>query len=932
MRKSTQDRKKTSVPGGPEPSDGKRGSSRSNRVKEPDATERPDPDLLLADIQKHEAEKKHGRLKIFFGMCAGVGKTYAMLQEAHMLRAEGRDVVIGYVETHARSETHALMEGLEQIPRKTVTYRDVAVPEFDLDAVLQRRPDVALVDELAHSNAPGSRHPKRYQDVMELLDHGINVYTTLNVQHLESRAGTVGEITGASVRETVPDSVLDAAKEIELVDISPQELLKRLAEGKVYAPDSSKQAIRHFFRQSNLTALREMSLRVTAEHVDRQLQDSMRSERIPGPWKSSERLMVAVSWSPFSASLVGWTKRLAATMNASWIAVYVDTSVRLSVNQSAQLAATLRLAQELGAEVVMVSSDNAVEGMLHVAHQRHITQIVVGKSQQNHLKTFFKGGSLVDRLIRHSGTIDIYVVREDVIHEPPAGSWKLPRLSVGRQYLAAATAVAIAASVFYAATPLIHYQAVGMLLLFIVTLLSLRLGRGPVLFAAALSALLWNLLFIPPLFTFHIARTEDWLILGMYFIIAVVTGTFTTKIRRKEEAVRKREERAVALYTVSRALASADSVDAIGRIAVEQIGRFFDADVALVLRQASGREALCREAWCWSRHPESTLRLGGKEEQVVRWVAENRKPAGKFTDNLPLFPAHYQPLMTSRDTYGVVGVQFRKTQVFTLDHESLLDSFVGQIASAIEREVFHEQRHRDQMTEMSESFYKTLLNSISHEFRTPLAVISGAAGSLMDRNVVLPDHSRQALLNEIHEASARLNGLVEKLLDMSRLESGRIHPKLEWCDASDLFNALQRRYKQDLARHRTTYIFSPDLPLLYVDAGLVEQAVGNLVENAARYTPTDTKIEIKAFLSEASLVIMVQDEGPGFPPDTLPHLFDKFYRIPGTAPGGTGLGLSISKGLIESMHGGISAANLPTGGAVFTVTLPVETRPKKLDT
>lgn len=895
--------------------------NRPDRVKGSDKTDRPDPDVLLADIKKHEEEKKRGRLKIFFGMCAGVGKTYAMLQEAHMLIAEGRDVVTGYVETHDRSETQALMEGLDQIPRKIITYRDVAVPEFDLDAVLQRRPDIALVDELAHSNVPGSRHPKRYQDVMELLDHGINVYTTLNVQHLESRAGTVGEITGASVRETVPDSILETAKEIELVDISPQELLKRLAEGKVYTPESSKQAVRHFFRQSNLTALREMSLRVTAEHVDRQLQDSMKSDRISGPWKSGERLMVAVSWSPFSASLVGWTKRMAATMNASWIAVYVDTSTRLSVNQSAQLTANLRLAQELGAEVLMVSSEDAVEGLLDAAHQRNITQIVVGKSAQSRLRTLFKGGSMVDRLIRHSGTIDIYVVREDAIHEPAVKTWKMPRLSVGRQYAAAAIAVAIAVSILYTLTPFIQYQSVGMLLLFIVTLLSLRLGRGPVLFAAALSALLWNLMFIPPLFTFHIARPEDWLILGMYFIIAVVTGALTTKIRRKEEAVRKREERAVALYTVSRALASADSVDAIVRIAVEQIGRFFDADIAVFLRR--DRE--------WVRHHASTMAFAGKEEPVVRWVAENLKPAGQFTDNLPLFPAHVQPLATSRDVYGVVCVQFRKAQVFTLEQESLLDNFVGQIASAIERELFHEQRQQEKLAVLSERFYQTLLNSVSHEFRTPLAVISGASGSLLDRNVELPEKSRQALVNEIHEASARLNRLVEKLLDMSRIESGKINPKLEWCDVSDLFNALQRRYALDLADHRVAFTLSPDLPLVYVDAGLVEQAVGNLVENAARYTPADTKIEIKAFVSSGMLVSTVQDEGPGFPPESLPHLFEKFYRIPGTAPGGTGLGLSISKGLIESLHGNISAANLPAGGAVFTVALPVEMKSNQLE-
>ncbi len=883
--------------------------------------ERPDPEALLAEMKKREAEKQRGRLKIYFGMCAGVGKTYAMLQEAQMLRAEGRTLAVGYVETHGRPETEALLRDLEIIPRRTVTYRGVELSEFDLDAVLQKRPDIVLVDELAHTNVPGSRHPKRYQDVMELLDRGIHVYTTLNVQHLESRAGTVSEITGAPVRETVPDSILDLAKEIELVDISLQELLKRLAEGKVYAAEGSKQAVHHFFRQSNLTALREMALRVTAEHVDRQLRDTMRRERISGPWKTGERLMVAVSWSPFSASLVGWTRRMATTMNASWIAVYVETPVKLTENQASQLMGNLRLAQELGAEVITIPADDLVDGLLQVAYQRHITQIVVGKPVQNRLKQWLKGGSMVDCLIRHSGDIDIYVVREDVIHEPVRRSWQWPHISNGYQYAVAFAAIAAIVVILFATSTLIDYLAGGMFLLFMVTLLSLWLGRGPVLFAAGLSALLWNLLLIPPRFSFSIARYEDYLLFIMYFIIAIVTGTLTTKIRRKEEMVRKREARAMALYTVSRGLASADSIDSIARIAIETIGRIFDADVVLFLQQDEKLHS----------HPASTFRASEKDEQAVRWVFENRKPAGKFTNNLPLAPAHYEPLMTTRDAYGVIGCHFHQDHVFTLDQETLLENFTNQIAAAIEREALHERQHRDQLAAASERFYKNLLNSVSHEFRTPLAVISGAAGSLVDRQLPLPEDSRKALLNEVVDASNRLNRLVENLLDMSRLESGKIMTKLEWCDAADLFGALQRRYKKDLAQHRSVFTLAPNLPLVKIDSGLVEQAVGNLIENAVRYTSPQTIIEVRLSLSASSLVIVVQDEGTGFPSEAIPHLFEKFYRVPGTATGGTGLGLSISKGLIESMQGSISVENRPGGGAIFTIRLPVTTRPSELE-
>jgi two-component system sensor histidine kinase KdpD len=884
-------------------------------------SDRPDPDVLLEEIKTSESEKKRGRLKIFFGMCAGVGKTYAMLQEAQTFKSEGRDAVVGIVETHGRSETDALLKGLELVPLKSMPYRGLTLVEFDIDAVLKRRPDVVLVDELAHSNVPGSRHPKRYQDVQELLDHGIHVYTTLNVQHLESRAATVEEITGVQVRETVPDSILKQAQDIELVDISPSELLKRFDEGKIYAPEGSKQALRNFFRHGNITALREMALRVTAQQVDRQLSDYMRSKKITGPWKSGDRLMVAVSWSPFSVQLVGWTRRMAATMNATWIAIYVETPARLSINQIATLTANLHLAQELGAEVMTIRADDPAAGLLETATQHNITQIVVGKSIENRFMSWLKGGSIVDRLIRNSGNIDIYVVRGDVIPETALSPRLLPRLTLGRQYGMALAAIAAVAAILYAAVPFLNYLSVAMFLLFAVTLLSLWLGRGPVLFAATLSALVWNFFFIPPRYTFHIARFEDFLVFCLYFIIAIVTGTLASRIRLNKEAVRVRETRAAALYDMSRALASVNSMNAIASIAVEQIGRVFDADVAVFLN----REGKL------SSHPASCYHVDEKEDPVVRWVAENRKPAGKFTNSLPLAEAHYEPLVTSRDSYGVIGVRFRKTPVFTLDQETLLENFISQIAAAVERERFSELRHRAELDDVSEQLYKTLLNSISHEFRTPLAVITGAAGSLLDRGMKLSAKSRKALLGEVRDASNRLDALVENLLNISRLESGRIRPKREWCDVADLFSALQRRFHSDSKEHPMAFVPAPDLPLVYIDPGLAEQAVGSLIQNAVQYTPPKTPIEIRASMSGSELAIAVQDEGPGFPPEAVPHLFEKFYRVPGTATGGTGLGLSISKGLVESMGGSLSAENLARGGALFQVRLPVKTQSANLE-
>jgi two-component system, OmpR family, sensor histidine kinase KdpD len=882
---------------------------------------RPDPDALLAEIQKHESENRRGRLKIFFGMCAGVGKTYAMLQEARSLKAEGRDVVVGYVETHKRSETDALLEGLEIIPRKSMLHRGLSIEEFDIDAVLKRHPDLVLVDELAHTNAPESRHPKRYQDIEELLDRGVNVYTTLNVQHLESRAATVQEITQIKIRETVPDSFLELAGDIELVDISPSELLKRFAEGKIYAPEGARQALRNFFRHGNLTALREMSLRVTAQQVDQDLRDYMQNKKIDGPWKSGERLMVAVSWSPFSAQLIRWTRRMADTMNATWIAVYVETGIQLKTAQTARLTDNLRLAQELGAEIVTVPSSDTIQGLLKTARQRNITQIVVGKPMQSRLTAWIRGGSMVDKLIRSSGNIDIYVVRNDETQQLNRRDWSFTRLTGGAQYGKAFTVISGVVALLFVLGPVLDYLAVGIFLLFTVTLLSLWLGRGPVLFSAAISALLWNFLFIPPIFTFHVDRLEDFLIVCLYFLIAMVTGTLTYRLRRKEEAVRLREERAVALYAISRALASAESIDAIVAIAVEQIGRVFDADVAVFLLK--NKHPML--------HPASGFLVSEKELSVVHWVAENRKPAGRFTNSLPLAEAHYEPLATTRDRYGVIAVHFRGMTIFTLDQETLLENFLSQIAAAVERERFNEQRRRAEMDEASEQLYKTLLNSISHEFKTPLAVIGGAAGTLLDRDIKLPSSSRKALLSEVKDASNRLNELVENLLNMSRLESGRIRPKLEWCDLADLFSALQRRFVTDSGERSVVFDLKPGQPLVLIDSGLVEQTVGNLIQNGLQHTPDKTTVRVQASVSESELSVMVMDNGAGLPLESLSRLFDKFYRAPGTASGGTGLGLSISKGFAESMNGTLTAANLESGGAMFTLRLPVKTQAAHLE-
>lgn len=881
-----------------------------------DSTERPDPDALLSRIQAAEAGQKRGRFKLFFGMCAGVGKTFAMLREAQQLKDEGREIVIGLIETHGRAETEALARGLERLPLLPIIHRDVRFEEFDLDGALQRRPGIILVDELAHSNIPGTRHPKRYQDIIELLDNGIDVFTTVNIQHLESYATTIEEITSVRIRETVPDSLLERVDEIALIDIPEKEVLKRLAEGKVYAPEGARRAAQGFFRSGNLTALREMALRVTAEHVEKQLRSYMASENIPGPWKSSHRLMAGLSWSPFSAQLIRWTRRMATTLGASWVAAYVETSAKLTPVQTELLMKNMRLAQELGAEVISLYHEDIAEGLLQVARQKNVSQIVVGKPGAGRIRRFFSGETLVEKLIRTSGQIDIHVVRGEAIPPAEEAHVRRPRRHVTLyEYGLSVLAVSLVTVVLYALTAQVNYLSVAMFLLFTVTLLSLKLSRGPILAAAALSALLWDFLFIPPRYTFTIARVEDLLILCLYFLIAIVTGTLTAEIRRKEEMVRQREIRAMALYMMSEKLAAADSLEGIVQIACEQTGRAFNADVALFL--LDGEELVLQSGSSWQ--PDE------KEASVGRWVAQNRKPAGRFTSNLPQARGRFEPLTTPRDVHGVVALSLHQERLFTLDQESLLANFCSQISAAIERERFSENRHRLELAIASEKLYKTLLSSISHEFRTPLAVIGGAIETLSDASLAVPEPGRQALLLEIHHAAGRLNALVENLLNMSRLESGRIHPRKEWCDIGDIFSVLYRQFAREISQHPLEFTYVQNMPLCLLDPGLLEQALANIIQNAIQYTREGTKIEINAGIKDEELVLSVRDYGPGIAGDGIAHIFDKFYRIAETPSGGTGLGLAISKGLIESMQGVIIAANADGGGLQMTIRMPVET-------
>jgi two-component system, OmpR family, sensor histidine kinase KdpD len=882
--------------------------------------QRPDPDTLLQTLKREEERGQRGKLKIFFGMCAGVGKTYDMLKAAHEEVSKGRSLLVGYVETHGRKETEELIAGLEILPRRIIEYRGTLLQEMDTDELLRRKPSLVLVDELAHSNAPGSRHAKRHQDVTELLDAGIDVYTTLNVQHLESRADTVAQITGAIVRETVPDSFFETADSVEIVDLPPDELLKRLAEGKVYASERSQEAIRSFFRASNLTALREMALRLVAERVDHQLRDLMEARRISGPWKSGQRLLVGISHSPNTVKLIRWARRTAYTMDASWIAVHVEPPHGLPASARDRLAENIKLARELGAEIVTTADESTVEGILRVAREQHATQILVGKSRRR----WPFAASLLDKLIERSGELDIYVVGGEETTGRVRPQWRIPEIRSGVwQYLIATGAVLTVSAALYPMRGTLGYQTVSLILLLAIVLLPLKLGAGPVLLAAALSAIAWDYFFIPPQFTFAIGLLQDVMMFALYFGVAAVTGVLTARIRTREHAVRIREQHSTALYGLTRDLSLARSQDDVVRFAVEHFGSSFGMEAVVLLSQSDGD--IFTEA-----HPASTFVTDQKEFGVAAWVYWNEKKAGRFTDTLPSARGTYYPLSGPRYPLGVVGVHIPSGTKLSLEQESLLEVFLRQISSALEREQLHDLTKKTLVVAESERLYKTLFDSLSHEFRTPVAAILGATDQLEST----PQFSQPPLpeiVREIHDAAERLNNLVQNLLDMTRLESGTLKIRRDWCDIADLIGTAVRKVEELLHQQKITIDVSPTLPLMQVDQGLLDQALVNILRNAAVHAIGATAIAISAYADQESCLITISDNGPGIPTAQLDRVFEKFSRGTVNKSGGLGLGLSIARGIVAAHGGTISCRNRPEGGAQFILQLPLGPPPPNVE-
>ena len=885
--------------------------------------ERPNPDALLAAIQSADARAQRRRLKVFLGMCAGVGKTFAMLEAARRERDAGRDVVIGYLETHGRKDTDALAEGLPVLPRRQGEYRGLNFSEFDLDAALARRPQLILVDEFAHTNAPDSRHPKRWQDVMELLDAGLDVFTTLNIQHMESRAEAVRQITGVTIHETVPDTAL-AGAEFELVDLPPDDLRARLAAGKVYLPERAATAQDSFFRAGNLAALRELALRFAADRVGQDVLTYRHAHGIAVPWKSGQRLLVAVSPSPSSASLVRWTRRLAGELHAAWVAAYVERPGTLSPEDQTRLEKNLALARELGAEIVTTTDDEVVRGLLRTAREQNVSQIVVGKPAGWRMLDIFRGGSMLNRLIRDSGAVDVHIVRAEAENVParpprPLGGEGFSARSYGAAFgvVAVVTALNLLLDHWFGGK-LLGNQALALIYLLSVVVLAVFVGRGATLAAATVTALLWDFFFAEPRGSFRITNAGDVIMFFTYFVVAVAMGQLTARIRSQQQAERQREQRATALYLLTRELAESADLAQLLAVVIRQVGESFRAKVALSL-PASAEENVP------SPYFASTWLLPEKEQSVAAWAFLHRQPAGRGTDTLSSSEGLHLPLVAGERATGVLSLKFADEVPLTPAQRDLLDAFVRQVGLVLDRQRLRDAELEAQLVAESERLGKTLLNSVSHELRTPLAAINTAASGLHSAGPLTP--AQMALTEELDEATTRLNRLVQNLLDLSRLEAGHLKPNPDWHDLRDVIAGARQNLGRSLAGHPVTVSIPADFPPVRLDAVLTEQILVNLLGNVNMHTPAGTPVEIRARFEGGKLVLEVSDRGPGLPPGDADRWFEKFQRGPDAVAGGTGLGLSLVKGFAEAQGGTVAAANQPGGGALFTVRLPAAPMP-----
>ncbi len=890
-----------------------------------DEAQRASPDALLTLAKK----EGRGHLKIFLGAAPGVGKTFAMLTNGRTEKAGGRDVVAGLVETHGRRETEQLIGGFEVLPRKPVVYRNQVMKEFDLDTALARRPGLLLVDEYAHTNVPGSRHPKRWQDIDELLATGIDVWTTLNIQHLESLNDVVLKITKARVRETVPDTVFDKADEIVLVDFPPDELLKRLAEGKVYVQDTAARAVENFFKPQNLTALRELALRRAAERIDADLISRMQAQAIEGPWAAGERILACIGPDAISPTVVRTAKRLADLMDAPWLAVTVERpGTNLDDAARRRLDEAMKLAEALGAETQTLTGSDLPAELLRFSKFENVTQIVIGRSHGGFFSELLRR-SLPHELVRRTQDIAIHLVTRQLEAAPPAPPRRrAPVVFEPLPFVYATLAIAAGLGIGELLTLLTPIPNLSMLFLVAVLLIAVNFGIWPAIYASALSFAIYNFFFISPLYTFTIAEPYELLALAIFLVVAVITSALAGRVREQATISASRMRAMRRLYEFTRRLSGLATLDAVAEGAAGEIHASLGRAVVVML--ARDGDLQLTAAW----PPEDTLDAAAMT--AARWAYSHVEPAGTGTATLPIIPWYFVPLRIGDKTLGVIGLA-EAANASSLDSEAraLLDALSEQAAAALERASLARDMVSARTATETERVRNTLLASVSHDFRTPLSSILGSATSLIEYGDKLDAATKKDLLGQIKKEAEDLDEMVRNLLAITRIDAGALELRRDWIDLREVVERVVSAVRRHGARQHITVDLPTDLPLGRADATLAERAISNVVSNAIVHTPPDTRVALTAAAAPDGIALSVTDDGPGIPPEVLPTIFDKFVKGPDAgatrADGsqGTGLGLAITKGIMEA-HGGSIKVESPVAngrGARFIMIFPQEAAP-----
>ncbi len=891
-------------------------------MSDPREIPRPDPDALLRRAQAEDDRRERGRLKLFIGAAPGVGKTYAMLEAARARRSDGVDVVAGVVETHGRAETARLLSGIEVLPKRALEWQGTQLEEFDLDAALARRPKLLLVDELAHTNAPGSRHEKRYQDVLELLDAGIDVLSTLNVQHVESLNDVVAQITGITVRETVPDSIVERADEIEVVDLPPEELIQRLEEGKVYAGEAGRRALENFFKKGNLIALRELALRKAAERVGSDMETWRRDHAIATIWPAATKLLVCVGPSPLTARVIRTASRMASSFKADWLAVHVETPrhAPATEDEKERVLQHLLLAEQLGARTRAVEGASVAAAVLDFARAHNATMIVIGSPRRARMWPL-SPETLVDRVIRDAGAIEVHVVAGESDAGAATHAANGPRRGGLLAWLAAPAIAALSSTVALLLRDRVVESDLAMLYLVGIALSAFALPRGPALATTLLSVAAYDFFCVPPYWTFDVADVRHLLTFAVMIGIGVLLSSLARRVVGDARAARSRERAAAALYDLSRDLGECSEPSAVLDVAARSIHAALGLDATLFVPDASGALAPAASRGHALTEPS--------ERAVAEWSRAHAQPAGAGTATLPGSAGLYLPLQGVDRVFGVAGVRVDDESRFRHpESRALLDSFVTNVAHALERVMLGSEAEDARVRAKSEQMRSALLSSVSHDLRTPLAGIVGAASTLLEKEARLEEPVRRDLTRAILEESTRLGRLLQNLLEMTRIEGGGLKVRKEWQVPEEIVGAAIGRLSGRLAGHEIVVDIGPDVALAPFDALLIEQVLINLLENAAKYGPPDGAIDVTARERGPELVVEVSDRGPGLREDELERVFEKFYRGRTRDGHGAGLGLTICKAIVEAHGGRIWASNRAGGGATLAFALPLGSAPR----